>query len=448
MIFKKNCVILFSSFIRGGISNERAIYNPLDDKTAKSLFSEFIDQNPIDDEDIRVASEEAYQEGLISEEEYHLILKELKEYLNQELSLEEVQELSKEDFEIYYQNRLDSIIHSFVRLSKKELDKLTIEELCNYRKRERLYLLASKAKLKGLTKKKVMHPFLYAALPIYHFFNHISVKVNGKIPKQKFGKKRPIILAVSHIGMYDTEVVLQAIKKHFYLLSDDEEFMYRTFDGWLFDNNGVVYVDNDDRLDKRVAMGTVLKYLKAKKNVLWCPEGIWNLDINKIILYLAYGIVEAADLGDALILPLGIEQFDKEKGAHFVVNLGDFIDVRNYFSPDMSEYEKRETKILVANILRDSMATLKFDAWGSMKRNEIESDYYDKFIQKRLAEWPYFNLDIIKKRTFKPSYITSNIEAFEHLEHVEIGSHNAFLVRVKKEYYHDLEEKGKTLLSI
>ena len=409
----------------------------------REAFLDFMKDYPITDEDILNATNEAYQEGLISEEEYRVVLKSLKAHLNQVLPKEEVDLLSKEDFNLYYQNMLKLITQSFSFLSYAEQNELSVEELCEYKKRERLYLLATKAKLKGLTVRKLTYPFIYTMLPVYHLFKNISVKVNGKVPRQFPWKRKPIILAVSHIGMYDTEVILQAVKKHFYLLSDDEEFMYRTFDGWYFDRNGVIYVDNDDRVDKRVAFETTLKYLKAKKNVLWCPEGIWNLDINKIILYLAFGIINAAYQADALILPLGIEQFDQEKGAHFIINIGDLIDVKSCFKDSLSE---KENKIMVASILRDSMATLKFNAWGSMRRDEIEKDYYQKFVEKRLAEWPYFNAEKIKKRTFIPSNIILNEDAFKHLSHLDIGSHNAFLARIKKDYDHELEEKDKLLV--
>lgn len=409
----------------------------------REAFLDFMKDYPITDEDILNATNEAYQEGLISEEEYRVVLKSLKAHLNQVLPKEEVDLLSKEDFNLYYQNMLKLITQSFSFLSYAEQNELSVEELCEYKKRERLYLLATKAKLKGLTVRKLTYPFIYTMLPVYHLFKNISVKVNGKVPRQFPWKRKPIILAVSHIGMYDTEVILQAVKKHFYLLSDDEEFMYRTFDGWYFDRNGVIYVDNDDRVDKRVAFETTLKYLKAKKNVLWCPEGIWNLDINKIILYLAFGIINAAYQADALILPLGIEQFDQEKGAHFIINIGDLIDVKSCFKDSLSE---KENKIMVASILRDSMAPLKFNAWGSMRRDEIEKDYYQKFVEKRLAEWPYFNAEKIKKRTFIPSNIILNEDAFKHLSHLDIGSHNAFLARIKKDYDHELEEKDKLLV--
>lgn len=94
---------------------------------------------------------------------------------------------------------------------------------------------------------------------------------------------------MSHIGMYDAEVALQAINRHVYMLAADEEVMYRTFDGWFFDTNGVIYVDPEDQADKKVAIETAVSYLSEGKSLLWCPEGIWDLSPNYVILPIHFG---------------------------------------------------------------------------------------------------------------------------------------------------------------
>ena len=147
-----------------------------------------------------------------------------------------------------------------------------------------------------------------------------------------------------------------------------------------------------------------------------------------------------------MILPIGIEQFDQEKGAHFVVNIRDFIDVKNYFSLDMNEEERKKMKLKLASELRDSIATLKYEAWEQKKREEIGEDYYQKFVQKRLDEWPYFNLDIIKKRTFQPKDVVESTQVFEHLNYLDIDSRNAFLARIKKDYQLELKEKENLMV--
>lgn len=161
----------------------------------------------------------------------------------------------------------------FKRLSQKELHSLDMDTLVAYRKRERAYLLKKDEGQIGHKVRQVAHPLLLGALHIYHKAKRIKIKANGSIPKIN----KPIIFAVSHIGMYDVAVVLQVIRKHVYLLSADEEAMYRTFDGWFFNTNGVIYVDPEDKADKKVAIETAIKYLTQGRSLLWCPEGTWNL---------------------------------------------------------------------------------------------------------------------------------------------------------------------------
>lgn len=225
--------------------------------------------------------------------------------------------------------------------------------------------------------------------------------------------------------MYDVEVVLQAIRRHVYMLSADEDAMYKTFDGWFFDANGVIYVDPEDKADRKTAMETTVKFLRNGRCLLWCPEGTWNLSPNYVILPMHYGIIEAAVRSDAVIIPVGVEQYDRAHGIDFVVNIGNVFDPQKYLDCELT----RNQKIDLAEMLRSEMARLKMDAWESVSRTDIGSDYWDMFITKRLAEWPHYTMDIIRRREFNPKSFTSPSEVFEHLHHLIPSSANAFLFR-------------------
>ena len=309
----------------------------------------------------------------------------------------------------------------FQRLSSQKLRSLNMDELVRYRKRERAHLLRAKELQTGYRIRKLVHPLLLGALHIYHIAKRIKIRVNGSIQKTN----RPIIFAVSHIGMYDVEVVLQTIQKHVYMLSADEEAMYRTFDGWFFDANGVIYVDPEDKADRKIAMETAIKFLRKGRCLLWCPEGTWNLSPNYVILPIHYGIIEAAVRANAIIIPIGLEQYDKTYSIDFIVNIGDAFDPKRHLDGELT----REQKIVLAERLRSDMAKLKMDAWESVSRTNIGPDYWETFIAKRLAEWPYYSIDIIHRREFNPKGFTSPSKAFEHLHHLIPCWENAFLFR-------------------
>lgn len=159
--------------------------------------------------------------------------------------------------------------------------------------------------------RALLHPLLYAGLRIAHLASGFRVTANGRAPRTR----RPVIYAASHIGLYDVEAVLPAIRKHAYILSGDEEQMCRTLDGLLFDMNGVIYVDPEDSADKHVALQTAIRYLQSGRSLLWYPEGTWNLSPNVIIQPLYYGIIEAAYQAGALALSLGIAIQNFPEGA-------------------------------------------------------------------------------------------------------------------------------------
>jgi len=314
----------------------------------------------------------------------------------------------------------------FRRLSRKELRSLDMDALVVYRKRERAYLLKAGEGQIGHRIRKVAHPLLLEALNIYHMAKKIRIKTNGSVQKAN----RPIIFAASHIGLYDAEVVLQAIRKHVYMLSADEEIMYRTFDGWLFDANGVICVDPEDKADRKIAIETAVKYLARGRSLLWYPEGTWNLSPNYVILPIHYGIIEAAVRTNAVIIPIGIEQYDRTHSIDFTVNIGAVFDPKKYLDGELT----REQKITLAEMLRSNMARLKIDAWESVSRADIGSDYWDIFVAKRLAEWPHYTMDIIHQREFNPNGFISGADVFSHLCNISIGPHNAFLARARNAY--------------
>lgn len=230
--------------------------------------------------------------------------------------------------------------------------------------------------------------------------------------------------------MYDVEICLQVIRKHVYMLSADEEAMYRTFEGAFFDANGVIYVDPEDKEDRKTALRTVIRFLKERKSLLWMPEGIWNLSPNYVVLPMHYGIIEAAVAARAVIIPIALEQYDRENGIYFRVNIGSALDPSEYAGGELTKVKKIE----LCEMLRSKMACLKMETWEYKNREDIEPDYYNQFIRKRLEEWPHYTMEKIHQREFAPDNPVRSKEAFAFLNKVEIGKHNAFLARAKYEY--------------
>lgn len=309
----------------------------------------------------------------------------------------------------------------FLKQPLRVLMRMTMAELVSYRKKQRAYAVEIDKPLARWDACMLLHPLIYAGLRISHFAGGFKVTVNGRAPRTR----RPVIYAASHIGLYDVEAITHAIRKHIYFLAADEAEMYRTFDGLLFALNGVIYVDPEDSADKRVALQTVVRYLRRGRSLLWYPEGTWNLSENVVIQPLYYGIIEAAYQANALIVPVGLEQYNCGKRKKFKVNIGQPMDICHLVSGQLT----RELKSDVAETLRSEMAALKLAAWESANRADIPDGYAETFVNNRLAEWPCYTLELLRHRLRQPGRQVTYDEAFAHLKRLNPSRENGFLLR-------------------
>lgn len=151
---------------------------------------------------------------------------------------------------------------------------------------------------------------------------------------------------------------------------------------------------------------------------MYFPEETWNLSPNLPMLPCYWGIVDVAQKGNAVIVPIAAEQY----GKHFVINIGSNFDMSKFGANRMAAIES----------LRDTLATLKWEIWESRPqehRNTINNNEWEEYVRARFAEWPYFNAQYINGLIFKPKGITEPTEAFGHLSKLIPKKENAFLLR-------------------
>ena len=313
------------------------------------------------------------------------------------------------------------------------------EELQEYYIKKREYQYNNNKHLKWNGIRSALHPVLLGLMSFARkYINKQTLEIiNDKRDKNNEKTNKPVIYAITHVGMYDIQIVSEAIKDHQYTFLGDPETMYRTSDGFLMNLNGLVYCDTDNKNDRNIAKKTSIDVLNKGINLMIYPEGVWNLSPNLLTLPLFPGIIDIAMETGCDIIPVAIEQYDND----FVVNIGKNIDV----NPEKKEFidinKKREHIETQKEILRDTLATLK---WEIMETRPIEQrkkygkyeEEYRNFVEKRYKEWvdpktkvPFYNDEIVEKRTFKPKNICVAKKAFEHLNHLTINRNNAFLFR-------------------
>lgn len=231
---------------------------------------------------------------------------------------------------------------------------------------------------------------------------------------------KPIIFAITHIGKFDIEIATETVKDHYYLLSGDYENMKGTIEEVFLGLNGVVYIREDDKTDRALSKEKMINVLRKGGNMMYFPEGTWNLTENLPVLQLPFGIIDVAMRANATIIPIGIEQY----GKIFYLAVGENFDVDKY------DKDNIESKIIAINDLRDRLATLKWDIWASIPErisNSIDADSFNRHINERIQEWPGMTLEQFFDSAYKLKNITTPKEAFAHLNKITPTIQNAFL---------------------
>ena len=297
------------------------------------------------------------------------------------------------------------------KLSKEEEQKLTSDEYRKYYFYLRELFEKSTINNLSLDTRIKLHPLLLSLIKLSNRANGYKLKVlNDKRTKTN----RPIIYAVTHIGKADIEVVSEVIKDHFYLLCGDFESLHDTLEGLILALNGVLYFNEKDKDDRKSVKDRMKNVLNNGGNLLYFPEGTWNLTPNLPLNKCYYGIIEVALESNAIIVPIAIEQYDK----NFVANVGENFDVLNYSKEDI-----KELKLIAIDDLRDAMATLKWEIWESvpkLERSEVTLDYYEKFINDKIGEWPTLSLKDFNDTIYKDKNIVTEDEVFEPIKRLYI----------------------------
>ena len=227
-----------------------------------------------------------------------------------------------------------------------------------------MFLLRVKSKLSGLT---------------YEFVNDKRLNVNSK---------KTVIYAVTHIGKFDYEMLVEACDIFAYPFAGDWELMYATVDDYFLRVNGVLWVDTSDKEDRQNSFKYMLKALKQGIPMLIYPEAIWKLTENLPVMKIFPGAVQGAKECDVPIIPIAIEQ----RGKHFLLNVGEEMD--------FAEVEESAA----VQMLRDTLASLKWEIWEYLpqeRRTDIPNGYHEKFVQERLAECAGFTKELVEGRMFR-----------------------------------------------
>jgi 1-acyl-sn-glycerol-3-phosphate acyltransferase len=139
----------------------------------------------------------------------------------------------------------------------------------------------------SVRQRQILHPLL---LEIYRIKNRLGGFSYEIIGDKRSKTDKPVIFAVTHVGKFDIEVVSEAIKTHYYLLSGDFEHLQGTVDAPFLALNGVIYFNERVAKDRQSAKERMIRLLQEGGNLMYFPEGTWNLSPNLPVLPCYWGI--------------------------------------------------------------------------------------------------------------------------------------------------------------
>lgn len=322
------------------------------------------------------------------------------------------------------------------------------EDLPNYYIEKREYEYNNGKATKGLNWRKKIHPILHNIMSLNR--KYIDNQNYTIIKDERTITEKPVIFALTHIGKFDFQVVSEAIRAHQIPFVGEPETMYRTLDGFFLGLNGVIYCDTDSKIDRVIAKKTAIEVLKKNKNILICPEGVWNVTPNLLTIPLFPGIIEIAQTTGCEIVPVAVEQYGKE----FIVNIGKNFQVDS-LGAELNEQYIQEKRLE----LRDIMASLKWEiieTRGSVKRSSFGpfEEENEKRINERINEWydkknkrTFYNKDTIKSKTYREKGVTLPGKAFEYIPKMKLNKNNAFCFRKDISLPNDIQEYMKNKLN-
>lgn len=181
--------------------------------------------------------------------------------------------------------------------------------------------------------------------------------------------------------------------------------------------NGVIYFNENVKADRKSAARRMIELLQQGGNLMYFPEGTWNLHPCLPMLACYWGIVDVARQGGAVIVPIAADQY----GKHFKVNIGKNFDVAAYPATV-------EGKSAAITDLRDTLAALKWEIWETepVSRAQLSGTEWDEYVAARFEEWPYFNMEYIHGLIYRPKGVTEPEEAFAFMDKLTPSLKNAF----------------------
>lgn len=296
--------------------------------------------------------------------------------------------------------------------------------------------------MRCIKKAKGIYPFTQLLLKLITILGGEKVVWLKKENENTYTNKT-IIFANTHRFKPDFEKITIKTKRPSFVIASDFKNSYKTISGWYFNTRPTIFIDPYSKEDREVSYKMMKKYLIAGLDCTIFPEAVWNLSENKPILETFYGSVRAALETNSALVCTAIERYGKV----YVLNRSSIIDfepiVKKHTDCSFCEldYTCKEVRCIYMaileecnSIMRDTMATLLWEIWeedakknGVVKRKELADNYWTKFIDKLISEWPGYQMKDNIEQRFHSRFELELERVKKDLASIQPTMQNAFL---------------------
>lgn len=290
---------------------------------------------------------------------------------------------------------------------------MPLPELETYYREERKYRFEQGKKLRHIRFRETFYPVFAKILTLDRAFRKQTITVFGNQKKYK----EQVIFACTHIGENDLENIYEVLHRSCWWFVGDPCVLYKSISGLLLFLNGSIFLETDNKEDRRIAYLRAVELLKGGGSLMIFPEGTRNGTENLPVMELFPGTAKMAMETGTRIVPIAIEQYERR----FVINFGCELLPENFHN--QTELTQK---------LRDTLASLKWEIWEQeplQPRNGLPKNYSELFLKEFAARiYPYDTLKTIERARFHGK-ISSPQEAFAHMQQLIPCEENAFLFR-------------------
>ncbi len=293
---------------------------------------------------------------------------------------------------------------------------MTLPELEQYHREKRKKQFEQGKKFGKIYIRKIFYPVFRTFLTVDRLFRKQTITMIGMPPLHK----ERVIFACTHIGENDLENIYEKLGRGCWWFVGDPNFMYRDISGLFVYLNGCIFLDTDDKDDRRISYLPAVEVLKGGGSLMIFPEGARNGSENLPVMNLFPGTAKMAMETNTSIVPVAIEQYDKR----FIINFGHVICPEDFCN--IGELTRS---------IRDALATLKWGIWekeGVQSRKSLPENYRKLFVrqfEERIK--PYDTMASVERTRYYTRAEMEQRDAFLYFDKLIPCRENAFLLRTR-----------------